>query len=92
MHAVAVPKGVCWCVLLPLYIQCSILPLLCIGGVRTSIVGFHSATTCGAKSEGPAQPQYFGCFGTSEVVSKRSAAPCQLSVIQCIACPTGCTT
>ena len=31
-------------------------------------MGFHSATTRG---QGPAQPQYFGLFGTSKVVSKR---------------------
>ena len=48
MHAVAVPKGVL--VLLPLYIQCS--TSFSMGGVRTSIVGFHSATTWG---QGPAQ-------------------------------------
>ena len=65
MHAVARPRE-CVLVLLPLYIQCS--TSFSMGGVRTSILGFHSATTRG---QGPAQPQYFGLFGTSKVVSKR---------------------
>ena len=38
MHAVAVPKGVCWFCCPS--ISNALLPLLW-GGVRTSIVGFH---------------------------------------------------
>ena len=79
MHAVAVPKGVCWSCCPSISNRSTSSSM---GGVRTYIVGFHSATTWG---QGPAQyssRSISAFFGTSDVVSKRPATPCQFSVIQ----------